>query len=164
MVWRLCKCLEPWAMHIQNNSSVSCYYSYRNVRLMQQSASRSFCSLGQLFVVLKTRHLDLTEWRRIRSNGGLSCAHTRSLNTNWFCGAVLLEKLTVTQLVKKSPPFMEPEGSLPCSLVPSKHKPTDLCNWDAVCFLGGLNWMIKINYLKFVTERIMKSETSNQTN
>jgi hypothetical protein len=32
---------------------------------------------------------------------------------------------------------MEPEGSLPCSLDPSKHKPTDLCNWDAVCFLGG---------------------------
>jgi hypothetical protein len=35
---------------------------------------------------------------------------------------------------------MEPEGSLPCSLVPSKHKPTDLCNWDAVCFLRGRNW------------------------
>jgi len=34
---------------------------------------------------------------------------------------------------------MEPEGSLPCSVVPSKHKQTDLCNWDAVCFLGGRN-------------------------
>jgi hypothetical protein len=35
--------------------------------------------------------------------------------------------------------FMEAEGSLPYSLVPSKHKPTDLCNSDAVCFLGGRN-------------------------
>jgi hypothetical protein len=34
---------------------------------------------------------------------------------------------------------MEPKGSLPCSLVPSKHKSTDLCNWDAVCFLRGRN-------------------------
>jgi hypothetical protein len=40
---------------------------------------------------------------------------------------------------RNSPPFMEPEGSFPCSLVPSKHKPTDLCNWDVVCFLGGRN-------------------------
>jgi hypothetical protein len=32
--------------------------------------------------------------------------------TPW--GRDLLEKLTVTQLVKNSPPFMEPEGSLPC--------------------------------------------------
>jgi hypothetical protein len=58
---------------------------------------------------------------------------------------------------------MEPEGPLPCSLVPSKHKPTDFCNWDAACFLGGRNRMVKIN-LKFVIERIMKSETSNKTN
>jgi hypothetical protein len=31
----------------------------------------------------------------------------------------LLEKLTVTQLVKKFPPFMEPKGSLPCSQGPA---------------------------------------------
>jgi hypothetical protein len=31
---------------------------------------------------------------------------------------VLLEKLTVTQLVKNSLPFMKPEGSLPCSQQP----------------------------------------------
>jgi hypothetical protein len=32
-------------------------------------------------------------------------------------GIVLLEKLTVAQQVKKSPSFMEPEGSLPGSPV-----------------------------------------------
>jgi len=32
---------------------------------------------------------------------------------------VFFEKLIVTQLVKKYPPFMEPEGSLPCSQEPS---------------------------------------------
>jgi hypothetical protein len=31
------------------------------------------------------------------------------------------------KLLEESLPFMEPEGSLPCSLAPSKHKPTDLC-------------------------------------
>jgi len=35
------------------------------------------------------------------------------------CSRVLLEKLTVFQLVKKSPHFMEPEGSLPHSQVPA---------------------------------------------
>jgi hypothetical protein len=31
----------------------------------------------------------------------------------------VIEKLTVTQLVKTSPPFMEPEGPLPCSQEPA---------------------------------------------
>ena len=34
------------------------------------------------------------------------------------CGIVLLEKLTGSQLVKKFPAFMEPEGSLPHSQAP----------------------------------------------
>jgi hypothetical protein len=37
--------------------------------------------------------------------------------TPW--GKVLFEKLTVTQLVKKFPPFMEAEVSLPCSQEPA---------------------------------------------
>jgi hypothetical protein len=35
------------------------------------------------------------------------------LTTAW--NGVLLEKLTVTQLVKKLPAFAKPEGTLPCS-------------------------------------------------
>jgi hypothetical protein len=37
--------------------------------------------------------------------------------TPW--GRVLLQKLTVTQLVEKFPAFTEPEGSLPCSKQPA---------------------------------------------
>jgi hypothetical protein len=32
---------------------------------------------------------------------------------------VILDKLIVAQVVKNSPPFMEPEGLLPCSLEPA---------------------------------------------
>jgi hypothetical protein len=39
---------------------------------------------------------------------------------------VLLEKLTVTELVKKFPSFLEPEGSLPCSQEAAKSDA--LCN------------------------------------
>jgi hypothetical protein len=35
------------------------------------------------------------------------------------CSRVLLEKLTATQLVKKFPPYIESEGSLPCSQEPA---------------------------------------------
>jgi hypothetical protein len=36
-----------------------------------------------------------------------------------LCIRVLPEKLTVTQLAKKFPPIMEPEGSFPCSQEPA---------------------------------------------
>jgi hypothetical protein len=37
---------------------------------------------------------------------------TSTLQQNQWC--ILLEKLTVPQLIKKFPAFTEPEGSLPC--------------------------------------------------
>jgi hypothetical protein len=54
--------------------------------------------------------------------------HTNSL-THSLHGAPLLEKLIVTQLIKKYPAFfMEPEGSLPCSQKPAigpYHEPAE---------------------------------------
>jgi len=44
-------------------------------------------------------------------------AFLRAKNSN--CVSVFLEKLTGSQLVKKFPHFMEPEGSLPHSQVPA---------------------------------------------
>jgi hypothetical protein len=36
-----------------------------------------------------------------------------------LCSILLLQKLTVADLLKKFPPFVEPECSLPCSQEPS---------------------------------------------
>jgi hypothetical protein len=53
--------------------------------------------------------------RRIKSNA-------TNLLTPWKKG-VVLEKLTGSQLDKKSPDFMKPEGSLPHSQVPATPPP-----------------------------------------
>jgi len=60
--------------------------------------------------------MDLYIHSPIRLHGAGTWTNLPSPNITW--GRVL-EKLIVTQLIKKFPRFMEPRGSLPCSQQPA---------------------------------------------